>query len=104
MAQSKIGQDSSPTDSGKSPQVEIYTWQFCPFCIRAKGLLDRKGVVYSEYRIDGDEEARRNMALRATGRTSVPQVFINNMGLGGCDELHALERSGELDVLLGRQA
>ena len=44
------------------------------------------------------------MALRATGRTSVPQVFINNMGLGGCDELHALERSGELDVLLGRQA
>jgi glutaredoxin 3 len=104
MAQSKIGQEPSPSTSGKSPQVEIYTWQFCPFCIRAKGLLDRKGVVYSEYRIDGDEEARRNMALRATGRTSVPQVFINNMGLGGCDELHALERSGELDVLLGRQA
>jgi len=104
MAQSKIGQDSSPTDSGKSPQVEIYTWQFCPYCIRAKGLLDRKGVVYSEYRIDGDEEARRRMALRATGRTSLPQMFINNQGIGGCDELHALERSGELNALLGRQA
>jgi len=104
MAQSKVGQESSPSASGKTPQVEIYTWQFCPYCIRAKGLLDRKGVVYSEYRIDGDEEARRRMAIRATGRTSLPQVFINNLGLGGCDELHALERTGELDALLGRQA
>ena len=104
MAQSKVGQESSPSAPGKTPQVEIYTWQFCPYCIRAKGLLDRKGVVYSEYRIDGDEEARRRMAIRATGRTSLPQVFINNLGLGGCDDLHALERTGELDALLGRQA
>lgn len=104
MAQSSIGQESSASGSRKPPQVEIYTWQFCPYCIRAKALLDRKGVVYSEYRIDGDEEARSNMAIRATGRTSVPQVFINNMGLGGCDDLYALERSGELDGLLGRKA
>ncbi len=104
MAQSKVGQESTPSASGNSPRVEIYTWQFCPYCIRAKGLLDRKGVEYSEYRIDGDEEARRRMALRATGRTSLPQVFINNLGLGGCDDLHALERTGELDALLGRQA
>jgi len=104
MAQSKVGQESSPLASGKTPRVEIYTWQFCPYCIRAKGLLDRKGVVYSEYRIDGDEEARRRMALRATGRTSLPQVFINNLGIGGCDDLHALERTGELNALLGRPA
>ncbi len=104
MAQSKIGKESADSASGKPPRVEIYTWQFCPYCIRAKGLLDRKGVVYSEYRIDGDEEARRQMAIRATGRTSVPQVFINNRAIGGCDDLYAIERTGELDDLLGRQA
>ena len=103
MAQSSIGQESSASGSGKPPQVEIYTWQFCPYCIRAKGLLDRKGVVYSEYRFDGDQVARNRMAIRATGRTSLPQIFINNLGIGGCDDLHALERTGELDTLLGRQ-
>jgi glutaredoxin 3 len=101
MAQSKIGQESSPGASGLPARVEIYTWQFCPYCIRAKALLDRKDVVYSEYRIDGDEEARKRMAIRATGRTSVPQVFINNRGIGGCDELYAMESSGELNDLLG---
>ncbi|MFO0058986.1 MAG: glutaredoxin domain-containing protein, partial [Cyanobacteriota bacterium] len=69
---------------------------------RAKGLLDRKGVDYSEYCIDGDDEARRQMTRRAEGRSSLPQIFINNTGIGGCDELHALERRGELDALLGR--
>jgi len=58
MAQSTIGEESSASGSGKPPQVEIYTWQFCPYCIRAKALLDRKGISYSEYRIDGDQEAR----------------------------------------------
>jgi glutaredoxin 3 len=104
MAQSKIGQESSASASGKPPRVEIYTWQFCPYCIRAKALLDRKEVVYSEYRIDGDDEARSQMAIRAAGRTSVPQVFINNRAVGGCDDLYAFERSGELNALLGRQA
>ena len=83
--------------------VEIYTWRACPFCVRAKGLLDRKGVVYSEYAIDGDNEARRQMTQRAEGRSSLPQIFINNQAIGGCDDLHALERRGQLDVLLGRQ-
>ena len=104
MSQTTIGQESSASASGQPPKVEIYTWQFCPYCIRAKALLDRKEVVYSEYRIDGDEEARRQMAIRATGRTSVPQVFINNRAIGGCDDLYAIERTGELDDLLGRQA
>jgi glutaredoxin 3 len=81
-------------------KVEIYVWRFCPFCIRAKALLDRKGVAYDEYAIDGDEEARDAMAERAGGRRSLPQIFINNRHVGGCDDLHALERSGQLDGLL----
>ncbi len=81
--------------------VEIYTWRACPFCIRAKALLDRKGVAYTEFAIDGDERARDAMAERAGGRRSVPQVFIDGQHVGGCDDLHALERSGQLDALLG---
>ncbi|MCP9888047.1 glutaredoxin 3 [Cyanobium sp. ATX 6A2] len=81
-------------------KVEIYTWRFCPFCIRAKALLDRKGVAYSEYAIDGDRGARAAMSERADGRSTLPQIFIDNAGIGGCDELHALERSGRLDALL----
>jgi glutaredoxin 3 len=81
-------------------KVEIYTWRFCPFCIRAKALLDRKGVVYTEYAIDGDHAARAAMSDRADGRSSLPQIFINDAGIGGCDELHALERAGRLDPLL----
>lgn len=80
--------------------MEIYTWRFCPFCIRAKGLLDRKGVIYSEYAIDGDDAGREAMIKRSRGRSSVPQIFINNQPIGGCDELHALEASGDLDVML----
>jgi glutaredoxin 3 len=80
--------------------VEIYTWRFCPFCIRAKALLDRKGVAYSEYVIDGDEAARSAMAVKSGGRRSVPQTFINGQHVGGCDDLYALERSGQLEALL----
>ena len=81
-------------------KVEIYTWRFCPFCIRAKALLDRKGVAYTEYAIDGDQGARAAMTERADGRSSLPQIFINDAGIGGCDDLHALERTGRLDPLL----
>ncbi|WAS06329.1 glutaredoxin 3 [Gloeomargaritales cyanobacterium VI4D9] len=80
--------------------VEIYTWRTCPFCIRAKALLNRKGVPFTEYAIDGDETARTKMAERAGGRRSVPQIFINGQHIGGCDELYNLERSGELERLL----
>ncbi|MEN9220484.1 MAG: glutaredoxin 3 [Thermostichales cyanobacterium GMQP_bins_62] len=80
--------------------VEIYTWRSCPFCLRAKQLLDRKGVIYTEYAIDGDEAARQAMAKRANGRRTLPQIFINNVHIGGCDDLYALERSGKLDALL----
>ena len=81
--------------------VEIYTWSTCPFCIQAKALLDRKGISYVEYILDGDEQARGNMAARADGRRSVPQIFINNLHVGGCDDLHAMDRNGTLDNLLG---
>ncbi|MEB3295595.1 MAG: glutaredoxin 3 [Synechococcales bacterium] len=80
--------------------VEIYTWSTCPFCIRAKALLDRKGVQYTEYCLDGDEPGRMKMAERANGRKSVPQIFINDHPIGGCDDIHALDRQGKLDPLL----
>lgn len=82
------------------PKVEIYTWSRCPFCIRAKGLLTEKGVEFTEYCIDGDEAARDAMSQRANGRRSMPQIFINDRHIGGCDDLHDLEASGELDPLL----
>ncbi len=81
--------------------IEIYTWQSCPFCIRAKALLDSKGITYKEHSIDGNQEARIAMAERANGRTTVPQIFIDNKGIGGCDELYALEKAKNLDELLG---
>jgi glutaredoxin 3 len=80
--------------------VEIYTWRLCPFCIRAKHLLDRKGVRYVEYAIDGNEEARSQMAERSHGKRSVPQIFINSQHIGGCDDLHRLDSAGKLDLLL----
>lgn len=81
-------------------KVEIYTWSTCPFCIRAKALLDKKGVEYTEYCIDGDEAARMKMAQRANGRRSLPQVFVNDQHLGGCDDIYALNAQGKLDPLL----
>jgi glutaredoxin 3 len=82
--------------------VEIYTWATCPYCIRAKWLLGWKGVKYTEYKIDGDETARKVMAERAHGRRSVPQIFINHEHIGGCDDLYALNGQGKLDALLVR--
>ena len=80
--------------------VEIYTWQTCPFCIRAKMLLSLKGVNYTEYKIDGDEAARDKMAERANGSRTLPQIFINDQHVGGCSEIHELDKKGELDPLL----
>jgi glutaredoxin 3 len=80
--------------------VEIYTWSRCPFCIRAKALLDDKGVEYTEYCLDGDESGRIKMSERANGRMSVPQIFIDDKHIGGCDDIHALDAKGGLDPLL----
>tara|TARA_Y100001968_G_scaffold324822_1_gene364943 strand:- start:905 stop:1165 length:261 start_codon:yes stop_codon:yes gene_type:complete len=84
-------------------KVEIYTWQSCPFCIRAKALLNKKGVSYQEHSIDGDELARAAMAQRANGRRTLPQIFVDNQAIGGCDELYRLEREQKLNKLLNLQ-
>lgn len=83
-----------------TPTVEIYTWSSCPFCIRAKRLLDQKGIDYTEYCIDGDEAARSEMSERANGRRSLPQIFINDHHVGGCDDLFALDAQGGVEPLL----
>ncbi|YAI82152.1 MAG: glutaredoxin 3 [cyanobacterium endosymbiont of Rhopalodia sterrenbergii] len=80
--------------------VEIYTWRTCPFCIRAKFLLWWKGVNFTEYKIDGNEAARDKMCERSNGKRSVPQIFINNEHIGGCDVLYALNETDKLDTLL----
>ena len=81
-------------------KIEIYTWQYCPFCIKAKNLLNKKNIQFTEYKIDGDEAAREEMSLRASGRRSLPQIFINDKGIGGCDDLYQLEKENKLDNLL----
>ncbi|MCP8467373.1 glutaredoxin 3 [Pseudomonas sp. ZM23] len=79
--------------------VLIYTSAWCPYCIRAKALLDRKGVAYEEISVDGKPGIRAEMIDKA-GRTSVPQIWIGDTHVGGCDDLYALERAGKLDTLL----
>lgn len=81
-------------------KVEIYTWATCPFCIRAKHLLKSKGVDFIEYSIDGDNAARAAMSQRAQGGRTVPQIFIDDRHIGGCDDIHTLEAQGKLDALL----
>ena len=80
--------------------VEIYIKSFCPYCARAKRLLDEKGVNYREYEISVDRAKRDEMIDRAQGRATVPQVFINGQHVGGSDDLAELERAGRLDPLL----
>ena len=85
-------------------RVEIYATMFCPFCYRAKKLLDGKGVDYEEIDVTMSPTRRREMTDRAQGRTSVPQIFIDGQHVGGCDELYALESAGKLDSLLAGAA
>ncbi|PKH23596.1 glutaredoxin 3 [Enterobacterales bacterium CwR94] len=80
-------------------QIDIYTKATCPFCHRAKALLQQKGVGFNEIAIDGDAELREKMIARS-GRTTVPQIFIGDKHIGGCDDLHALDAQGGLDPLL----
>lgn len=82
------------------PEVTIYSSNYCPFCIRAKQLLDSKKVKYKEIVVDGQPAVRAEMSRLAGGRTSVPQIWISNTYVGGCDQLLALDRSGKLDSLL----
>ncbi|MFZ5704197.1 MAG: glutaredoxin 3 [Pseudomonadota bacterium] len=81
-------------------KVEIYTKAFCPYCSRAKSLLQSKGVDYEEYDISMGGPKRAEMIERAKGGSTVPQIFIDGSHVGGCDDIHALDRAGKLDPLL----
>ncbi len=80
--------------------VEIYTSPICGFCHRAKQLLDSKGINFTEYDVFAQPDLRSEMITRASGRQTVPQIFVGQTHVGGCDDLFALERAGKLDALL----
>lgn len=82
------------------PTVEIYTKATCPYCLRAKSLLQRKGVEIHEIGVDFGGERRQEMIERAGGRMTVPQIFIDGKHVGGCDDLFELDSTGKLDELL----
>ncbi len=86
-----------------NPTVVMYRTRFCPYCIRADALLRDKGVNFETVNVDGDAE-KRAWLLAQTGSRTVPQIFIGDRAIGGCTELMALDRSGQLDDLLGRPA
>ncbi len=83
-----------------APKIEIYSKWGCPFCHRAKALLDAKGAAYQEYDITMGGPRRAEMIERGPGAATVPQIFIDNVAIGGCDDLFALDSSGKLDQLL----
>jgi glutaredoxin 3 len=87
-----------------APTVEIYTTMWCPYCHRAKSLLERKGIAFHEIDVTYDQAKRGEMSRRAEGRSTVPQIFIAGKPIGGSDELAALDAAGKLDALLGRAA
>lgn len=83
--------------------VVIYTRQYCGYCSAAKALLEDKGVDYVEHDATGRPELRAEMIDKARGRSTFPQIFINGQHVGGCDDIHALDRSGKLDPMLAAQ-
>jgi len=80
--------------------VEIYTKATCPYCVRALGLLERKNIDFKRIEVGDNPEKRATLRKKADGRHTVPQIFINGKGIGGCDDLFELEESGELDKML----
>ncbi len=82
-------------------KVEIYTTMWCGYCARTRGLLQHKGVAFTDIDVEADGSKRDEMIERAGGRTSVPQIFIDGVHVGGSDDLAALDRAGKLDLLLG---
>lgn len=85
-------------------QIEMYSGDFCPYCVRAKSLLKKKGLEFTEYNVQKDPQRRSEMLERSAGARSIPQIFINDRHVGGCDELYALEKKGELDSWLSAAA
>lgn len=83
-------------------KVDIYTREFCPFCVRALKLLDSKGVRYTHIDAGMDPDKRKEMIQRANGGSTYPQIFVGDIHIGGCDDMFALERAGKLDALLSQ--
>jgi glutaredoxin 3 len=81
------------------PKIEIYTTEVCPYCVRAKQLFKQKNKSFTEIRVDEDDSKREEM-IKRSGRRSVPQIFINDKHIGGCDDLYALDAQHKLDDLL----
>ena len=81
-------------------KIEIYSGDYCPYCDRAKALLKQRGLEFTEYNVQGELHRRVEMAERAPGARTIPQIFINDRHVGGCDELYALDKKGELDSWL----
>lgn len=90
--------------SAQQPPIRVYSTAFCGYCERAKALLGRKGLEYTEIRVDQEPAQREEMLRLSGGRRTVPQIFIGERHVGGFDELYALERKGELDSLTGTSA
>ncbi|HJS09148.1 MAG TPA: glutaredoxin 3 [Pirellulales bacterium] len=86
------------------PPVQIYTTRYCPYCVAAKILLKRKGVVFDEIDVGSAMDRREEMIQRANGRMTVPQIFVGATHVGGNDDLQALERAGKLDALLASES
>ena len=84
------------------PAIMMYSTGWCPFCDRARALLQRKSVTFREVKVDEDDSQRKTMLERTGGRRTVPQIFIGDRHVGGYDDLYALDKAGELDKLLGR--
>ncbi len=82
--------------------IEIYTTKVCPYCVRAKNLLNAKDADFEEIDLTGDDAGREALLKRSGGMRTVPQIFIDGKHIGGCDNLYELEESGELDQLLGK--
>jgi glutaredoxin 3 len=83
-------------------EIVMYSSGWCPYCDRARGLLERKGVAFREIKVDEDNAQRDIMLKRSGGRRTVPQIFIGDRYVGGFDDLYALDKAGEFDKLLGR--
>lgn len=97
MSMSAVSATEPPT-----AKVVVYSTLLCPFCHRAKALLRKKGVSFTEIDVGMDAEKRAEMTKRAHGSHTVPQIFVGDTHVGGCDDLHALEHDGKLDSLLAR--
>ncbi len=85
------------------PKVTIYTIDWCPYCSSAKALLKRKGADFDEINLSGKSHERAELAQKAGGLTTVPQIWIGNVHVGGCDDLYALDKAGRLDTLLAAE-